>query len=99
LVKDRRRGLKTGEGTATSAKDSEFRVLAAGFNCDVFVFARHEGIDIRRGWHFYVLPERAVKRAAAVSAVFDLRRLERLHAVRCEPSDLKKRITDALSGG
>jgi hypothetical protein len=25
-----------------SAKDSEFRVLAAGFNCDVFGFARHE---------------------------------------------------------
>ena len=50
-----------------SAKDSEFRVLAAGFNCDVFVFARHEGTDIRRGWHFHVLPQRTVKRAVAVS--------------------------------
>ena len=34
-----------------SAKDPLFRVLAAGFNCDVFVFARHEGTDIKRGWH------------------------------------------------
>jgi hypothetical protein len=82
-----------------SAKDSEFRVLAAGFNCDVFVFARHEGIDITRGWHFHVLPQRTVKRAVAVSPTFDLRRLEQLHAVRCEPSALKKRITDAVSGG
>jgi hypothetical protein len=65
----------------------------------VFVFARHEGIDIRRGWHFHVLPQRTVKRAVAVSPVFDLRRLERLHAVRCEPSELKKRITDAASVG
>jgi hypothetical protein len=80
-----------------SAKDSEFRVIAAGFNCDVFVFARHEGIDIRRGWHFYVLPQQAVTRAVAVSPVFDLRRLERLHAVRCESSELKKRITEAVS--
>jgi hypothetical protein len=82
-----------------SARDSEFRVLAAGFNCDVFVFARHEGIDVTRGWHFHVLPQRTVKRAVAVSATFDLRRLEQLHAVRCEPSELKKRITDAVSGG
>jgi hypothetical protein len=63
----------------------------------VFVFARQEGTDITRGWHYYVLPQRAVKRAVAVSPVFDLRRLERLHAVRCEPSDLKKRITEAVS--
>jgi hypothetical protein len=78
-----------------SAKDSEFRVIAAGFNCDVFVFARHEGIDITRGWHFYVLPRRAVKRAAAMDPVFDLRRLECLHAVRYDPSELKKRVADA----
>jgi hypothetical protein len=82
-----------------SAKDSEFRVLAAGFNCDVFVFARHEGIDIGRGWHFHVLPQRTVKRAVAVSPAFDLRRLEQLHAVRCEPSELRRRITEAVSGG
>jgi hypothetical protein len=82
-----------------SAKDSEFRVLAAGFNCDVFVFARHEGIDITRGWHFYVLRHGAVKRAAALNSSFDLRRLERLHAVRCEPSELKERIAEAVSAG
>jgi hypothetical protein len=80
-----------------SAKDSEFRILAAGFNCDVFVFARHEGIDIKRGWHFYVLPQRTVERAVAVGPAFDLRRLERLHAVRCEASELKKRVADAIS--
>jgi hypothetical protein len=34
-----------------------------------------------------------------VSPAFDLRRLERLHAVRCEPSELKKRITNAVSAG
>jgi hypothetical protein len=29
----------------------------------------------------------------------DLRRLEQLHAVRCQPSELKKRVADALSTG
>jgi hypothetical protein len=80
-----------------SAKDSEFRVIAAGFNCDLFVFARHEGTDITRGWHFYVLPQRTVKRGVVVSPAFDLRRLEQLDAVRCGPSELKKRIADAAS--
>jgi hypothetical protein len=79
-----------------SAKDPSFRVLAAGFNCDVFVFARHEGTDIKRGWHFYVLPQRTVRRAAELNPAFDLYRLKRLRAVRCKPSELKKRITDAV---
>jgi hypothetical protein len=82
-----------------SAKDPLFRVLTPGFNCDVFVFARHEGSDIERGWHFYVLPQRAVKRAAALDPIFDLRRLHRLHAARCQPGGLKKRIANAVSPG
>lgn len=80
-----------------SAKDPVFSVLAAGFNCDVFVFARHEGLDIKRGWHFYVLPEKAVTRAASSSPVFDLARLKRLGAVRCGPLDLKKRIAEEVA--
>jgi hypothetical protein len=79
------------------AKDSQFQPLAAGFNFDVVVFARHEGTDISRGWHFYVLPQRAFKKAAALDPSFDLRRLRRLKAVRCKPSELKKRIDEAVS--
>jgi hypothetical protein len=79
-----------------SAKDPRFGVLPAGFNCDVFVFARHEGIDIERGWHFYVLPDKTVQTAARRSVVFDQKRLERLHAVRCEPTELKRRIAEAV---
>jgi hypothetical protein len=79
-----------------SAKDPRFGVLPAGFNCDVFVFARHEGIDIERGWHFYVLPDRAVQTAAKQNTVFDQLRLEWLHAVRCEPTELKRRIAEAV---
>ena len=41
-----------------SAKDPAFLPLKPGFNCDVFVFARHEGTDIERGWRFYVLSKR-----------------------------------------
>jgi hypothetical protein len=82
-----------------TAKDPKFGVLPAGFNCDVFVFARHEGTDVKRGWHFYVLPESRVKRAARLSPVFDLRRLEHLHATRCEPGDLLKCVAEAMRSG
>jgi hypothetical protein len=78
-----------------SAKDPQFAVLAAGFNCDVFVFARHEGNYIERGWRFYVLPQRTVKRAARLNAVFDLYRLEGLSAVECESTQLRKRVAEA----
>ena len=81
-----------------SAKDPSFGVLAVGFNCDVFVFARHEGDDITRGWHFYVLPAKAVMRAAGLSPIFGLDRMKRLRAVRCGPDDLKKRVAEAVSG-
>jgi hypothetical protein len=79
-----------------SAKDPRFGVLPPGFNCDVFVFARHEGIDIERGWHFYVLPDKAVQTAAERHTVFDRKRLELLGAVRCEPTELKTRIAEAM---
>jgi hypothetical protein len=82
-----------------SAKDPRFGVLPAGFNCDVFVFARHEGIDIQRGWHFYVLPDKTVQTAAERNTVFDQKRLEQLHAVRCEPTELKMRIAEAVRSG
>jgi hypothetical protein len=82
-----------------SAKDPQFGVLPAGFNCDVFVFARHEGIDIQRGWHFYVLPDKTVQTAAERNTVFDQKRLEQLHAVRCEPTELKMRIAEAVRSG
>jgi hypothetical protein len=36
-------------------RDEKFEDLGRGYHCDVFVFARHEGKDIDRGWHFYVL--------------------------------------------
>ena len=82
-----------------SAKDPHFGVLDPGFNCDVFVFARHEGSDIERGWHFYVLPQPTVTRAARRSATFDLSLLEQLDAVRCSPGDLKKEISRLVRAG
>jgi hypothetical protein len=78
-----------------SGKDPRFGVLAGGFNCDVFVFARHEGKDIQRGWSFYVLPEQAVTRAAKLKPVFDASRLRQLRAVRCGPSGLRRAIARA----
>jgi hypothetical protein len=82
-----------------SARDPRFGVLPAGFNCDVFVFARHEGLDITRGWNFYVLPDKTVETAARRNTVFDQKGLELLHAVRCEPTELRKRVADAAGFG
>ena len=79
-----------------SAKDPLFGVLRAGFNCDVFVFARHEGRDIAAGWHFYVLPEWTVTSAVGISPIFDLRRVTSLGAVRCDPGDLRSRIIETV---
>jgi hypothetical protein len=82
-----------------SAKDPLFGVLRAGFNCDAFVFARHEGRDIAAGWHFYVLPEWTVTSAVRISPIFDLRRVTSLGAVRCDPGDLRRRIIEAVVNG
>jgi hypothetical protein len=82
-----------------SAKDPLFGVLRAGFNCDAFVFARHEGRDIAAGWHFYVLPEWTVTSAVGISPIFDLRRVTSLGAVRCDPGDLRSRIIEAVVNG
>ena len=82
-----------------SAKDPLFGVLRAGFNCDAFVFARHEGRDIAAGWHFYVLPERTVTSAVGISPIFDLRRVTSLGAVRCDPGDLRSRIIETVVNG
>jgi hypothetical protein len=82
-----------------SAKDPRFGVLPAGFNCDVFVFARHEGLEIERGWHFYVLPAKTVQTAAEGNTDFDQKGLELLHAVLCEPTELKMRIAEAARFG
>jgi hypothetical protein len=79
----------------SSGKDARFGVLPAGFICDVFVFARHGGLDIERGWHFYVLPAKSVVRAAKRNTLFDQKGLKLLHAVRCEPTDLKRRVAAA----
>jgi hypothetical protein len=80
-----------------SAKDPRFGVLRAGFNCDVFVFARHEGQDIAAGWHFYVLPESTVTSAVGISPIFDLRRVTSLGAVRCDPGDLRSLIIETVA--
>jgi hypothetical protein len=82
-----------------SARDPRFGVLPAGFNCDVLVFARHEGRDIAAGWHFYVLPECTVTSAARLSPIFDLRRLISLGALRCDPGSLRGQITATLANG
>lgn len=68
----------------------------AGFNCDTFVFARHEGREIAAGWHFYVLPESTVTSAVGISPIFDLWRVTSLGAVRCDPGDLRSRIIEAV---
>jgi hypothetical protein len=83
----------------SSAKDPRFGVLPAGFNCDVFVFARHEGLDIERGWHFYVLPAKAVQTAATRTRFLHQKGLELLHAVRSEPTDLQGRVAEAARFG
>ena len=74
----------------------DFAALGSGFHCDVFVFARHEGSEIERGWHFYVLSQRTVKTAAALHPAFDRDRLLELGALRCEPADLKMRIAEVV---
>jgi hypothetical protein len=74
----------------------DFAVLGSGFQCDVFVFARHEGSEIERGWHFYVLSQRTVKTAAALHPEFDRNRLLELGAARCEPTDLKQQIAEVV---
>jgi hypothetical protein len=80
-----------------SAKDPRFGVLRAGFNCEVFVFARHEGRDIATGWHFYVLPEWTVSRAVEINPILDLRRVTSLGAGRCDPVDLRSRIIETVA--
>jgi hypothetical protein len=82
-----------------SAKDPRFGVLRAGFNCEVFVFARHEGRDIAAGWHFYVLPERTVTSAVGINPILDLRRVTSLGAVRCDPVELRSRIIETVAAG
>jgi hypothetical protein len=77
------------------AKDPNFRPLGPGFHCDVFVFARHEGTNIRRGWWFYVLPMSVVRDAVRTGTTFTSTRLEQLGATRCEPSDLRQHIIAA----
>jgi hypothetical protein len=74
------------------AKDPDMRPLGPGFHCDVFVFARHEGANIERGWWFYVLPLLPVQDSVRTGAVFTSARLEQLGATRCEPRDLRQRI-------
>jgi hypothetical protein len=77
----------------SAAKDPDFQSLGPGFHCDVFVFARHEGTDIGRGWSFYVLPMSVVRDAVRTGATFSRARLEHLGATRCEPRDLRERIS------
>jgi hypothetical protein len=86
-------------GSPSSARDLEFAALGAGFHCDVFVLARHEGDDIAAGWHFYVLPEWTVTSAVRISPIFDLRRVASLDAVRCDPGDLRSRIIETVVAG
>lgn len=77
----------------SAAKDPDLQPLGPGFYCDVFVFARHEGTDIGRGWSFYVLPMRVVRDAVRTGAKFTSALLEQLGATRCEPRDLRQRIS------
>jgi hypothetical protein len=77
----------------SSAKGPDLQALGPGFHCDVFVFARHEGTDIGRGWSFYVLPMSVVRDAVQAGATFTSARLEELGATRCEPGDLRQRIS------
>jgi hypothetical protein len=74
------------------AKDPDMQPLGPGFHCDVFVFARHEGADIGRGWWFYVLPLRPIQDSVRAGAIFTSARLEQLGATRCEPRELRQRI-------
>ena len=77
----------------SSARAPDFQPLGPGFHCDVFVFARHEGTDIGRGWSFYVLPMSVVRDAVRTGATFTRARLEQFGATRCEPRELRQRIS------
>ena len=61
------------------------------------MFARHEGKDIDRGWHFYVLSKEGVEGAEpAIKAIKPLG-LEGLGAKRCDPTNLKACIIEVVS--
>jgi hypothetical protein len=74
--------------------DDEFVAVAPGHECDVFVFARQEGSDIKRGWHFYVL--RCWDRSLAGNPITSSR-LMQWGAVRCDPAALKATILKAMA--
>ena len=61
------------------------------------MFARHEGKDIDRGWHFYVLSKESVKGADPPIKTIKPLGLEGLGAKRCDPADLKACIMEVVS--
>jgi hypothetical protein len=77
---------------AWAPRGPDRRRLEPGFHCDVFVFVRHQGTNIARGWSFYVLLVSVVQDAASTGATFTRARLEQLGATRCDPRDLRQRI-------
>jgi hypothetical protein len=78
-------------------RDEKFEDLGRGYHCDVFVFARHEGKDIDRGWHFYVVSKGSVEGAEPAIKTIKPLGLEGLGAKRCDPKDLKAGIIEVVS--
>ena len=84
-------------GGPKKGRDEKFEDFGRGYHCDVFVFARHEGKDIDRGWHFYVLSKESVEGAEPAIKRIKPLGLEGLGAKRCDPTNLKARIIEVVT--
>jgi hypothetical protein len=59
--------------------------LASGHHCDLYVLARHEGVDVERGWSLWVVPPEAL---SAFKGKITPKKLDAIGAPRSSPSDL-----------
>jgi hypothetical protein len=73
----------------------EFERYGPGYQCQIFVFARHTGKDIEAGWSFYVLRRtdlvKSGRRAATEVQLVDM------GAKRCQPHQLDATIRGLLA--
>jgi hypothetical protein len=74
----------------------DFEWLDAGHRCDIFVFARHTGLEIAEGWSFYVIPTTDVVNSGRRAATVD--QLLKMGAKLCEPSRLAATIRGVVAG-
>ena len=66
--------------------------LDPGHHCDLYVLARHEGVDVERGWSFWVVPPVALSDS---KGKITPKKLEAIGASRTSPSDLADAVSEA----